>query len=352
MPLPSHRSWLAPLLLLLMLAAPARAQERPTEDDEEAGSGQTETDKEGLYDELVAQFQRDYLRFTALIQVVPQLILEDTEAVQSGFSIAAARFGIAGLLDGGFGYRIQAEFARSPALLDAYVSYRPNEATRILVGRHKVPFSYEFLTSAAGIDFVNRSRVVRALAPGRGVGGSMRTQVAGEALTLRAGLFNASFNTTVDGRTVRQAQRGGFTFVGRAQSTTQPSSGTTLIVGANVAYDTPDTAKALDVPGRLLLGADVRLRAGPFLLAAEGIAERVGDDVFPDSDGFYLTGGVDLNANNRLLVRFDRFEGSDEVLLGYNLTLTRAAAFQANVVLPLDDAAEPTQALLNVQLGF
>ncbi len=339
-------------LLALVLAAPARAQERPIEEDEEGGGRQTLTGEQNRYDSLFARFQQDYLRFTALVQIVPQFPLEDAEGNEGRFDVSTARFGVGGRLDGGVGYRLQTDFAKAPAVLDAFVSYGPGDAARFFVGRYKAPFSYELLTSAAAIDFVNRARVVRALAPGRQVGASMRVPLAGEALAVRAGVFNAASGRATDGSFVSQDERGGFLLAARAQSTLQPADGTSLVVGANLAYDTPDTSDALDVPGRLLVGADVRLRAGRFLFAAEGIVEQVEDDAFPDRDGFYLTAGVDLNADNRLLVRLDEFRGSGEILLGYNLTVTRAAGFQANVILPLDDEAETTQLLLNVQIGF
>ncbi len=346
-----QRGVLAAACCLLLLALPARAQERPTEEDEEPG-GRTDTSEENLYDDLVAQFQRDYLRFTALIQIVPQIALEDTEGNQGRFDVSAARFGIGGRLDGGIGYRLQTDFARAPAVLDAFVSYQPGDAAEFLVGRYKAPFSFEFLTSAANTDFVNRARVVRALAPGRQVGASVQVPLAGEALALRAGVFNAAFKRAADGDAASQAERGGFLLAARAQSTLQPADGTALIVGVNLAYDTPDMSDALDVPGRLLMGADARLRFGRLLFAAEGIVEQTEGDAFPDRDGFFLTAGYDLDASNRLLVRLDELDGSGEVLLGYNLTLTRAAGFQANVILPLDDEAEATQVLFNFQIGF
>ncbi len=342
------------LLVCTLLAAPASAQQRPTEDDEEGGSGQTAAGEENRYDALVGQFQRDYLRFTALVQIVPQFPFEDAEGDQGGFAVSTARFGIGGRLDGGIGYRLQTDFAKAPAVLDAFVSYQPGDAATFLVGQYKAPFSYEFLTSAAAIDFVNRARVVRALAPGRQVGASVRVPLAGEALALRAGVFNATFRRTTDGETVSQSQRGGFLLAARAQSTLAPAGGPTLIVGANVSYDTPDLSDAFDVPGRLLVGADARLRFGRLLVAAEGIVEQTQGDAFPDRDGFYVTAGVDLGPSNRLLVRLDEFDGSSELLLGYNLSVTRAAGFQANVLLPLDDEpqTEPAQVLFNVQIGF
>ncbi len=139
--------------------------------------------------------------------------------------------------------------------------------------------------------------------------------------------------------------------VARAQNTLPHGDGTALTLGTNVSYDTPDSGEA-DVPGRLLVGADARLRAGRFLLAAETIIEQVEDDLFPDRNGFYGAAGFDLDANNRLLVRLDEFDGTQEILLGYNLSVTRAAGFQANVILPLDGNAEAAQALFNIQFGF
>ena len=335
----------AALLLALGLAPALTAQTRPVEEAEEPG-GQTVAAEGRLYDQLVSQFQREYLRFTALIQAVPFVPLEEAEGNRERFDLAAARLGIAGRLDGGIGYFLRGEFAKSPALLDVYVSYGSDDA-RVLVGQQKVPFSREFITGAGDIDFVNRARVVRALVPGRQVGAAFRVSPGGGPLVLRGGVFNASFPGDLP-----QARRGGVLLAGRAQGTFPLGDGV-FEAGANVAYDTPDTSDQLDVPGRLLAGADARLRLGRVLLAAEAIAQRVSDTPALDRDGGFITAGFDVTEADRVLVRIDHFRSENELLLGYNRTLTRAASVQANAAVPLDeDDPNPARLVFNFQLSF
>ena len=344
---------LAALLLAALAAPPADAQERPVEEADLPG-GQTQTDEDRLYDSLVAQFQREYLRFTALLQVAPVVPFEDAEGNQGRIEIAAARFGIGGRLGGGVGYRLQTEFARSPAVLDAYISYG-SERVRGIVGRQRVPFSYEALTPAADIPFVNRSRAVRALAPGREVGVEVLAAQPDGPLSLRAGVFNATQRIANSGGLLPQRERGGVLVVGRVQGAFDVGGGGVLVVGANAGYDTPDTSDRVESSGRVLLGADARLRVGALLLGGEYLYSRTDDPVAVvrlGEDGGYATAGYDLSADDRVLARLDVFNGSEEVLLGYNRALTRAASFQANLVVPLDDAAEPFGVLANFQLAF
>lgn len=128
-----------------------------------------------------------------------------------------------------------------------------------------------------------------------------------------------------------------------------PAGGGRLVVGANVAYNTADTSDRFDFPSEVLLGADARLRLGRVLLAGEYLRSDAEGAI---NDGGYTTLGYDVSADDRLLVRFDTFNASSEVLLGYNRAFTRAASVQVNVVAPLDDRAEPFQALANFQLAF
>ena len=337
---------LTALALVLLLAPALHAQERPVEEAEENG-GQTAADEARLYDRLVTQFQKDYLRFTALVQVAPFVPLEASEGNRERFDVAAARLGIAGRLDGGIGYFLHGEFATAPALLDAYVSYG-SEHARVIVGQQKVPFSREFITGAGDIDFVNRSRVVRALAPGRQVGAAFQVNPGGGGLTLRGGAFN---NAPYFG-SAPQRERGGALLAGRAKYVTALGSAS-LQVGANVAYATSDTSERFDVPSRLLAGGDARLRAGRFLLAAEGLLQRIEDLSASDVEGGYVTAGFDVTPDDRALVRLDHFDETSEVLLGYNRTLTRAASFQANAAIPLDeDDPRPARLVFNFQLSF
>lgn len=350
----SYRSALLVALVALSFAPPLAAQNRPVEEPEEAG-GQTQRDEERRYDELVAQFQRDYLRFTALVQVVPQVPFEDTDGNENSFDVAAAWLGVGGRLGENVGYFLRGNFASEVALLEAYVSFG-SDNVRLIAGQQKAPFSYEFLTGAANIDFVNRSRAVRNLVPGRDVGLAVRATPNGGPLTLRAGAFNSTQNLSEDRNLLPQNRRGGLLLVGRLQNETTVGEDGTIILGANASYDTPDTSDEVEAPGRLLLGADARLRLGPFLLAGEYLYERTDEDSnlvdLLDRDGGYATVGYDVTPDDRVLARLDVFENSTEVLLGYNRAFTRAASFQLNAVIPLEDGAEPFQALANIQLTF
>ena len=344
------------LALVALLASPSSrvaAQERPVEEAEEAG-GQTSTDEERRFDDLVAQFQRDYLRFTALVQIVPRVPFEDAEGNQAGFDVAAAWLGIGGRLGENVGYFLRGNFARSPSLLEAYVSFGTDDV-RLIAGRQKAPFSYEFLTGAADIDFVNRARAVQRLVPGREVGVAVRAQPNGGPLTLRAGVFNATQRIANGGGLVPQSERGGLSVVGRIQNEVAVGGGGAFVVGANAGYSTSDTSDRVESSGEVVLGADVRLRLGALLLAGEYLYSRTDDPVAVlrlGEEGGYATVGVDLSPDDRVLARLDVFNDTEEVVLGYNRAFTRAASFQLNVIVPLDDAAEPFQALANVQLAF
>ena len=349
---------LAGLAVVLASASSLSAQGRPTEQDrpteeaEEGTGGQTALDEERRYDDLAANFQKEYLRFTTLLQIAPDFPFAERENNQPSIGVAAAWLGIGGRLGEDIGYFLRGNLANSPALLEAYVSYGSDDA-RGIVGRQKVPFSYEFLTPAADIDFVNRARVVRDLAPGRETGLALRLASPAYPLTVRMGVFNANYDRTLEDTLVTQRQRGGALLAARAQVNLASDPNDRFVVGANLAYDTPDTSDQVDVPARLLAGVDARFRIGPILLAAEALLQRVDDTREGDAEGGYLTAGYDVSPVDRLLVRLDHLGRSDELLLGYNRTLTRAASFQANLAVPLDDqSADGTRALLNFQLAF
>lgn len=349
---------LAAFALLALCASSAFAQDRPVEEAEEAG-GQTGTAEERRYDDLVARFQKDYFRVTTLVQIVPYVPFEDTEGQEGGFDVSAAWFGVGGRLGENVGYFVRAAFERQPALLEAYVSYGSDDV-RVLVGRQFVPFSAEFLVGAANIDFVNRSRAVRQLAPGRSVGAALNANPGGGPVRLRAGIFNATSTGSFSaqpgsGSYDGQSDRGGVLVAGRAQSVVPVGAGT-LTLGANVAYNTPDTSDRFTVSSGLVVGGDARLRMGRVLLAGEYLYRNTPTTASAaEIDGGFLTAGYDVTRDDRVLLRFDTindFDRSNEVLLGYNRALTRAASVQVNVIVPLDDRAEPTQALANFQLAF
>lgn len=61
----------------------------------------------------------------------------------STFYIKRVRLSLGGELFRGLSYRVQAEFAGSPKLVDAYLQYGPFEQLNVRLGEYKVPFSIE-----------------------------------------------------------------------------------------------------------------------------------------------------------------------------------------------------------------
>jgi hypothetical protein len=296
-------------------------------------------------------FSQPGLTLGFLLQAVVDAGLEDDPA---SAQVAAARIRVSGVLDGGFSYRLQTNHAASPSLLDAQVGWTQGPRLAVHAGRFKTPFSREFLTYAGSIDFVNRSRVVSALAPNRQIG----VQASGlltERIGYAVGGFTGGSNTTPNEALVGVARLSGAGF--------EVAEGV-LGVAAHVAVGR-DGAIGTRVLGPgflgegLLLGADARFEAGRLLLAGE-YAHAAWDPLGPaepDAAGFYLTAGWMLAEARQALVRWDRYRApigpaDDIVLLGFNVWPTEASEIQINWGIPVDDTAGPHKLVVNFQVGF
>lgn len=117
-------------------------------------------------------------------------------------TINRARLQATGTIATGFSYKIQGEFrtgnalrGASVSLTDAYIRYS-HQAVGVQVGQFKTPFTWEYLTSIADIETLDRSTVVDSLAPKRDIG-VMADYQAGKYVLFSAGVFNGEgINTT------------------------------------------------------------------------------------------------------------------------------------------------------------
>ncbi len=141
---------------------------------------------------MVRAVKKDYCSLGFLVQSVADFQPERTLVGSNGFSIANVRILVSGRLQGSFGYLIQTSMIKSPALLDAKVYYEFSPAFAMDFGQFKAPFSAEYLIYAGNIDFVNRSQVVSALAPGRQIGLQGRVWIADRKISYAAGVFNGN----------------------------------------------------------------------------------------------------------------------------------------------------------------
>lgn len=316
-------------------------------------NGQTPSGPEPVLDDLRAVFQQPGLTVGALLQAVMDPGFDDQPARGQ---VAAARLRVSGDLDGGFRYDLQTNFAASPSLLDARVGWVHSDAFAIDAGRFKTPFSREFLTYAGSIDFVNRARVVSALAPNRQVGVRLSGRLD-EHVSWAAGGFTGGSNNVpgepllgvfrIEGSGIDVGEEGVLALAG------QVGFGQDGAVGAGAG------GNAFRGDG-VLLGIDARFTSGPLLLAAEYIRgdweTTLGAE--GDADGLYATVGWHLQENHQVLARWDRFrsasvlDADDAIVLGYNVWPTGATEIQVNGVFPMRDSGLPYRLLVNFQIGF
>ena len=315
----------------------------------EAQSDQREPGLETLQE----LFQRPELTLGMLLQAVVDPGLDGEPAAAQ---VAAARFRMSGALDGGFRYDLQTNFASSPSLLDARVGWSPNASFAVDAGRFKTPFSRELLTYAGSIDFVDRARVVSALAPNRQVGIRLSGQLD-EYVTWAAGGFTGGSNGAQG-----EPLLGVFRLEG---SGIEAGESAILALAGQVAIG-QDGAVGRGVGGNtfrgdaLLVGLDGRFTSGDLLVAAEYIRGEFEPNLGAeaDSDGLYVTVGWHLEDSHQVLVRWDRYrsvtaaEADDAFVLGYNLWPTGASEVQVNGIFPLRDSVMPYRLVVNFQIGF
>ncbi len=338
---PSLRTF-ACLAALLAAAPIARAQEIA---DLDAGNGRTRRTETTTSAPLVLRTPEATIRLGGQIvfgAAGPLGERSDTDL----FRIAAARASVRATLGGRYGLFLRTDLSRTPALLDAELSARVSPALRVDAGRFKTPFSYELLSSRAGLDFADRSRVVRALAPNRRTGVEATLSILPrEALTVTAGVFDGR-GLGADG-SGDDGSTGARLVAARVQAHMPPAlaraTGLRGTAGVNIAHEGPDAFVRTGIgAARTLVGADARLRLGRVVVAGEWIGETLrratdatGTRVAADGrSGYYATAAVDLTPDHRALVRLDRFEGASEVIGGLNVSLTPAVTAQVNAIVP------------------
>lgn len=82
---------------------------------------------------------------------------------KDGFDIRRARIDLNGNFTPYLSYKLMAEFAASPKLLDAYAEIKLNDYFNITMGQFRVPFSLENLISVRKLELIDFSQIVEAL---------------------------------------------------------------------------------------------------------------------------------------------------------------------------------------------
>lgn len=316
---------------------------------------------ESDFDVFRHQIQKEYFKVGTLLQTVGDYRYERVSG-ENGFSIGNARLQVKGVFDEKVGYQLQTSFIGSPSLLDANMYYNVTPNFSVKAGLFKAPFSYEYLTGATAIDFINRSSVVNQLVPKRQVGLQLQGKMAEGKFTYSAGMFNGNdFESN-------QNDDEQFLYTARleANSGVGNDAHSSFMMGLNASYEQserPNSGAGLlsQVEGeQILLGVDTRITYDKMMVAGEfiysAIEERAGAEYNPY--GFYMTGGYFVTPQTQLLARWDYFDGdfigqsSESLIGGINIFPTEFTKVQLNYIYPVDDGVDFSQVLLNLQIGF
>lgn len=240
--------------------------------------------------------------------------------------------------------------------------YRITPDLSVKAGLFKSPFSYEFLTGAAAIDFVNRSTVVNQLAPNRQIGMQLGGNVSDGKLRYRLGVFNGN------GLGINKNSDDYYLYVGRMEThiALGRKESNKIIFGINASYEQKDqpsssgNLRAIFEGEQTLMGSDLRFMYNGLMVSGEFIYSRMVTDSGIQSNpfGYHTTAGYYVTSKTQILLRWDRFEGdnlagdNESFLAGLNYFPTSYSEIQLNYILPSDRELEFSQLLLNLQINF
>jgi phosphate-selective porin OprO and OprP len=204
----------------------------------------------------------------------------------SGFDAEARRIrlGASGKIPGGFGYKIEADFAENEvALTDATITYKDDGLT-LTAGQHNTFQGLEELSSSLNTSFIERSAWTDAFGFERRVGFS--AQYNADDFLIQGGVFTDNSedlpngNTSFDGRVVFNPKSGS-TQLHFGGSVHYNDLGT----GSTVRYRTRPLVHFTDnrfvntdrfsANSELGLGLEAAAIAGPFHVAVEGFRQSV-----------------------------------------------------------------------------
>jgi len=314
------------------------------------------------YEQFQQQLKNDYFSVGSLLQSTVDYQPERRSG-ENGFSIANARFKVYGTFDETFGYQLQANFLSTPSVLDANLYYNFNPNFSLKAGLFKSPFSYEYLTGAANIDFVNRSSAVNQLAPKRQIGFQLSGSTGDGHFRYKAGMFNG------EGFGPNENADDNFLYVGRVETHFDTESQEhNIIWGVNAAYQQKDLSLS---SGNLisrfrgdqtLLGTDLRYTNNELMLSGELLYSWLDSEIAGTFNpfGYHVTAGYYLNPKTQVLLRWDQFDNDNLVLAGDTQSLiaglnyfpTSFSEIQLNYILPTDEAVKYSQLLLNLQINI
>jgi phosphate-selective porin len=197
-------------------------------------------------------------------------------------------------------FKVMAEMAKTPTLLDAFGEFEPSASLGVRFGQFLVPFSLESLTSVSDMDTVNRALATEKLAPGRDIGTQGRdvgVAVYGKASIFEytAGLLNGSGTNKADMNEHKD-------LAGRFL--VRPTGGVALGVSLYRGRQSATAEAPLVVRDRE--GVELAVARGPATLRAEYVHAK--DGAFSRSGGYVQAGWVLLKDKLQAVLKFDTLD--------------------------------------------
>ena len=256
-----------------------------------------------------------------------------------GFDIRRAYIGLRGSINPYWGYRLQADFANSPRLMDAYAEFKYNDYINVQFGQTLLPFSLENLTSNSKTDFIDRSQIIESLVSrkgdvigdqnGRDIGvqaGGVLLKLNGKSLVdYKIGLFNGAGINGGDKNKTKDVV---------ARIVIHPFTG--LDLGASYYDGVGNYGTPADNKGRNRLGAELSYEWSSLSIKGEYIK---GKDGIINREGYYAQAGYYVIPQKlQFLAKLDSFDPDTDIdnnklswyVAGLNLYLNQNVRFQFN----------------------
>ncbi len=300
-------------------------------------------------EELRQKLKSESFNMGALILTQANFAFDkDADAGTRGFTVPQVRFILSGNLDGGFSYKIQADFSDQFTLLDAEIGYELSEKAMVIVGSQQPGISAEYLTAPHKIDFYTRSYPVVALAQERDFGIRLAGDLS-DVVNYSVGMFN--------GNGLAPNNNNNFYYVGRLGFAADKSETGQVEGGVNLSYGEMTNTEIAggvlpNIDGdRFTYGGDVRYEDDTLILSAEVLAAHLEYTGFTESDnvyGFHVTGGYKFDQRSTVLARYETLQSDllgagidrDRVLIGYKGSPTTETGFRINYLMPLNNNTE------------
>lgn len=286
---------------------------------------------------------------------------DDAQGKDDGFDVRRAYLNLNGNLSPYWSYRFQADFSKTPKLIDAYAELKVNDMFNFLIGQAIVPFSIDNITSNTKLDFIDRSQVTEALVGrskdviGDQNGRDLGVQLGGTFLMINNQPLVEYKIALLNGVGINVADKNEAKDVS-ARVVLHPFAGFGL--GGSFYNGVGTWVTPVQNKGRNRLGFEVNYESKRISVRSEYIQGKDGDI---KREGYYAQAGYYLFPQKFQLVgKWDVYDTDTDkpdnkltwYVLGANYYFTPAVKLQFNYTFKNEEAKSTNNNLASIQMQF